>query len=89
MDSKRAVHDKNKEVFKSFNKAKTIQQHSKPRPTPSGQGYKPSVSALQARLDISMHCADDLAEHYNDFVVTDGIGREQELLERLRTKSAR
>ena len=32
---------------------------------------------------ISMHNFNDLAQHYDDFVLTDGIGRENELHERL------
>ena len=86
--SKRAVHDKTKEIVKAYNKptssrAPQIYSNTRPRPTSVGQGYRPTMSAMHNNPSISMHNFNDLAQHYDDFVLTDGIGRENELHERL------
>jgi hypothetical protein len=86
--SKKVVHDKTKETFKALNKNSSsrpslIQSNNKPRPNPTGQGYCPTISSLSNTPAISLHNSHDLAHHYDDFVVTDGVGRELELHERL------
>ena len=50
------------------------------RPTP---GYRPTIFAMYNNHSISMHNFNELAQHYDDFVLTDGIDRENELHERL------
>ena len=89
--SKKAVHDKNKETFKAYSKTPVpttsrppqIYSNTRPRPTPVGQGHRPTMSAMWNNPAISLHNFNDLAHHYDDFVITDGTGRGNELHERI------
>ena len=82
--SKKAVHDKNKETFKAYNKTHVstasrppqIYSNTRPRPTPVGQGHRPTMSAMWHNPAISLHNFNDLKHHYDKFVITDGIGNE-------------
>jgi hypothetical protein len=85
--SKKAVHDKTKETFKALNKPSQIHSNNKHRPIPTGQGYRPTISSIFNNRAISLHNHHDLAHHYEDFVVTDGIGREHELHKRIESIS--
>lgn len=87
-NSKKAVHAKSKDTFKALsnstsNRPPQIYSNTQPRQIPTGQGYRPSISSISNSPAISLHNHNDLAYHYDDFVVTDGIGREQELHDRL------
>ena len=86
--SKKAIHDKTKETFKALNKSPSfrpsqIQSNNKPRPIPTGTGHRPTISSISNTPAISLHNPHDLANHYDDFMVTDGIGRDLELHERI------
>jgi hypothetical protein len=52
-------------------------------PSPEGRGHRPVMSAMWNNPLISLHNFNDLAHHNDDFVATDGIGRGNELQERL------
>ena len=60
-----------------------IHSNNKPRPIPTGPGYRPTISSISNHPAISFHISHDLAHHYDDFVVTDGIGRELDSYERI------
>jgi hypothetical protein len=75
--SKKAVHDKTKEIFKALNKS------SSSCPSLILLVQIPLVKVLSNTPAISLHNSHDLAHHYDDFVVTDGVGHELELHERL------
>ena len=82
------MHAKSKETFKALSKPSSsrppqIHTNHQPRQIPTGQGYRPSMSSISNNPAISLHNHIDLANHYDDFVVTDGVGREHELQDRL------
>jgi len=84
-DSKKAIHDKS---FKALNKSSSlrpsqIHSNNKPRPIPTGPGYRPTFSSISNHPAISFHNSHALAHHYDDFVVADGIGCELDLYERI------
>ena len=60
-----------------------IHSNTKPRPIPTGTGYRLTISSISNSPAISLHNSHDLAHHYDDFMVTDGIGCELGLHERI------
>jgi hypothetical protein len=75
--SKKAIHDKTKETFKALKKSSSF------RPSQIHSHWSRLLSHHFVNLQHSFHNSHDLAHHYDDFVVIDGIGRELELHERI------